>query len=162
MAAFARAMLVIPKTLAVNGAHDATELVSKLRAYHNAAQTKKDKKSYMYTGLDLDEGKCRNNLNAGVLEPAMSKVGGMEGRTGSKQKRHRETTRKKHTNKHKKKGKEKRTNERIQNKTKQKHTQKQVKMIRFATEAAVTLLRIDDAINMTPKQDPSGPQGNGY
>lgn len=110
VAAFARALLVIPKTLAVNGAHDATELVSKLRAYHNAAQTKKDKKNYMYTGLDLDKGKCRNNLTAGVLEPAISKV----------------------------------------------------KMIKFATEAAVTLLRIDDAISMNPKQDPQGPRGNGY
>jgi len=30
--------------LAVNGAYDATDLVAKLRAYHNAAQTSDDKK----------------------------------------------------------------------------------------------------------------------
>jgi T-complex protein 1 subunit alpha len=38
IAEFAQALLVIPKTLAVNAAQDATDLVSKLRAYHNASQ----------------------------------------------------------------------------------------------------------------------------
>jgi len=38
IAEFANALLVIPKTLAVNAAKDSTELVAKLRAYHNAAQ----------------------------------------------------------------------------------------------------------------------------
>lgn len=38
IAEFANALLVIPKTLAVNAAKDSTELVSKLRAYHNASQ----------------------------------------------------------------------------------------------------------------------------
>merc|ERR1719424_1760004 len=102
MAAFARSLLVIPKLLAVNGAHDATDLVAKLRAYHNAAQTNPSKAHFKYTGLDLDLGKVRNNLQAGVLEPAISKV----------------------------------------------------KMIKFATEAAITILRIDDSIEMNPKQDP--------
>jgi T-complex protein 1 subunit alpha len=74
VAAFARALLVIPKTLAVNGAFDATELISKLRAYHNSSQTNESKKDFKYTGLDLETGKVRNNLKAGVLEPAMSKV----------------------------------------------------------------------------------------
>lgn len=40
---FAQAMLVIPKTLAVNAAKDATELVAKLRTYHNHAQRSDDK-----------------------------------------------------------------------------------------------------------------------
>ena len=40
IAEFARSLLVIPKTLAVNAAQDATELVAKLRAFHNSAQTK--------------------------------------------------------------------------------------------------------------------------
>ena len=40
---FAQAMLVIPKTLAVNAAKDATELVAKLRTYHNHAQRSEDK-----------------------------------------------------------------------------------------------------------------------
>jgi T-complex protein 1 subunit alpha len=108
--AFAQALLVIPKTLAVNGAFDATDLVAKLRAYHNASQTDAKKAEYKYTGLDLVRGKVRNNLNAGVLEPAMSKV----------------------------------------------------KMIRFATEAAITILRIDDSMKMFAKQDPNNPVNNHY
>jgi T-complex protein 1 subunit alpha len=35
---FAEALLVIPKTLAVNAAQDATELVAKLCAFHHTAQ----------------------------------------------------------------------------------------------------------------------------
>lgn len=38
IAEFADALLVIPKTLAVNAAKDATELVAKLRATHYTAQ----------------------------------------------------------------------------------------------------------------------------
>lgn len=110
VAAFARALLVIPKTLAVNGALDATELISKLRAYHNASQTDESKAAYKYSGLDLEKGKVRNNLKAGVLEPAMSKL----------------------------------------------------KSIRFATEAAVTILRIDDSIKMTKAEDPNAPVQNHY
>lgn len=40
IAEFADALLVIPKTLAVNAAKDATELVAKLRAYHYTAQVR--------------------------------------------------------------------------------------------------------------------------
>jgi len=42
IAEFARSLLVIPKTLAVNAAQDATDLVAKLRAYHNSSITKPD------------------------------------------------------------------------------------------------------------------------
>lgn len=42
IAEFARSLLTIPKTLAVNAAQDATDLVAKLRAYHNSSQTKAD------------------------------------------------------------------------------------------------------------------------
>ncbi len=60
------------------------------------------KKALKHSGLDLVNGKVRNNLKAGVLEPAMSKV----------------------------------------------------KSLKFATEAAVTILRIDDMIKLIePKQD---------
>jgi len=110
VAAFSRALLVIPKTLAINGALDATELVSKLRAYHNASQLDPKKADYRFTGLDLDNGKVRNNLRAGVLEPAISKV----------------------------------------------------KSIRFATEAAITILRIDDSIVMSKKNDPKNPVQDDY
>lgn len=74
IAEFAEALLVIPKTLAVNAAHDATDLVAKLRVYHNEAQTKEDKKHYSRYGLDLIEGKVVDNVAAGVLEPAMTKL----------------------------------------------------------------------------------------
>lgn len=110
VAAFANAMLILPKTLCVNGAHDATELVSKLRAYQYAAQTEPDKADLRFTGLELDCGKLRDNLKAGVLEPAMSKV----------------------------------------------------KMIRFATEAAITILRIDDSIKMNPAEKPDRPHDDHY
>ena len=42
IAEFARSLLVIPKTLSVNAAQDATDLVAKLRSYHNSSQTKVD------------------------------------------------------------------------------------------------------------------------
>ena len=110
VACFAQSLLVIPKTLAVNGAYDATELVAQMRSRHHAAQTSKDHPEYRWSGLNLEDGAVRDNLKAGVLEPAISKV----------------------------------------------------KMIRFATEAAVTILRIDDAIKMNPAERPGGPGGNGY
>eukprot|EP00005_Dracoamoeba_jomungandri_P008234 CAMPEP_0174272826 /NCGR_PEP_ID=MMETSP0439-20130205/52531_1 /TAXON_ID=0 /ORGANISM="Stereomyxa ramosa, Strain Chinc5" /LENGTH=498 /DNA_ID=CAMNT_0015363619 /DNA_START=139 /DNA_END=1635 /DNA_ORIENTATION=- len=102
IAEFAEALLVIPKTLAVNAAKDATDLVAKLRAYHHAAQTNARKEEYSMCGLDLYNGKVRNNLKAGVLEPAISKI----------------------------------------------------KSIRFATEAAITILRIDDLITLEPAPQP--------
>jgi len=101
IAEFAEALLVIPKTLAVNAAKDATELVAKLRAHHNAAQTDTSKKHLANAGLDLVNGKVRNNLEAGVVEPALGKV----------------------------------------------------KMIKFATEATITILRIDDLIKLNPKRE---------
>lgn len=68
--------------------------------FHNASQKADDeeKKKLKFSGLDLLNGKIRNNLNAGVLEPAMSKI----------------------------------------------------KSMKFATEAAITILRIDDMIKLTP------------
>jgi len=117
VAAFAQALLILPKTLCVNGAFDSTELISKLRARHFAAQTqanenddKRNGHKYRYYGLDLEAGEVRDNLLAGVLEPAMSKI----------------------------------------------------KMIRFATEAAITILRIDDSIKMNPANKPDGPQHDDY
>lgn len=101
IAEFADALLVIPKTLAVNAAKDSTELVGTLRAAHGAAQSapKDDgKKKYMRYGLDLLNGQIRDNVTAGVLEPTMSKV----------------------------------------------------KSLKSAFEAAVSLLRIDDAIACAP------------
>ncbi|EGW30900.1 uncharacterized protein SPAPADRAFT_62812 [Spathaspora passalidarum NRRL Y-27907] len=78
IAEFANALLVIPKTLAMNAAKDASDLVSKLRTYHAAAQLAKDdddkRKKYKNYGLDLIEGKIVNEVTHGVLEPTMSKI----------------------------------------------------------------------------------------
>lgn len=106
IAEFARALLVIPKTLATNAALDATDLVAKLRAVHNASQTEDGREELRWIGLDLGEGKLRDSKAAGVLEPGMSKV----------------------------------------------------KSIKFATEAAITILRIDDMIKMQQQKA----QGNAY
>lgn len=46
IAEFAEALLTIPKTLVVNAALDATDLVAKLRAHHHAAQTDPSKKDW--------------------------------------------------------------------------------------------------------------------
>lgn len=84
IAEYASALLVIPKTLAVNAAQDATDLVAKLRAYHNAAlqdganERRRALKNY---GLELMQGGVRDNLNAGVLEPAMSKIKSLKSAT---------------------------------------------------------------------------------
>ncbi|KAH8117542.1 T-complex protein 1 [Phellopilus nigrolimitatus] len=111
IAEFANALLVIPKTLAVNAAKDSTELVAKLRSYHNAAQNASagdPKKALSRYGLDLLNGEVRDNVTAGVLEPTVSKV----------------------------------------------------RSLKSAFEAAVSLLRIDDAIHCVPEQkgepDPHG------
>ncbi|KAI9025350.1 T-complex protein 1 subunit alpha [Phycomyces nitens] len=84
VAEFANALLVIPKTLAVNAAKDSTELVSKLRAYHNSALGKgadPSKRAMKYYGLELINGQVRDNLKAGVLEPAMSKIKSLKSAT---------------------------------------------------------------------------------
>merc|ERR1712048_1138096 len=98
---FAEALLVIPRTLLVNAAKDAAELVPQLRAYHNKAQLNPEKyESLKWTGLDLIEGKPRDNYAAGVFEPTMIKS----------------------------------------------------KSIKLATEAALTILRVDDKIKLVPEQ----------
>lgn len=74
IAEFAQALLVIPKTLAVNAAQDATDLVSQLLTYHNTAQKVADKTDFRFMGLDLINGKVVNNMKCGVVEPAVSKV----------------------------------------------------------------------------------------
>lgn len=104
IAEFADALLVIPKTLAVNAAKDAIELVAKLRAYHHTARKSSDKGHLAEFGLDLVNGTIRNNVEAGVLEPMLAKI----------------------------------------------------KIIQFATEAAITILRIDDLIQLD--EDPSDEQ----
>lgn len=78
IAEFAAALLVIPKTLAVNAAKDSSELIAKLRSYHAASQQAKledgKRRNYRNYGLDLIKGKIVDEVQAGVLEPTISKV----------------------------------------------------------------------------------------
>ena len=79
-------MLIIPKTLAVNAAKDASELVAQLRSRHALSQRTAEgeanedeksvarKKNYRNYGLDLLRGRVVDEVKAGVLEPAMSKI----------------------------------------------------------------------------------------
>merc|ERR1712047_47244 len=62
IADFAKSLLVIPKTLSVNAAQDSSDLVAKLRAYHNTSQTKADSTHLKNYGLDLVEGAVRDNF----------------------------------------------------------------------------------------------------
>ncbi|CAL1535150.1 unnamed protein product [Lymnaea stagnalis] len=100
IAEFAQSLLVIPKQLAVNAAQDSTDLVAKLRAFHNTSQTRAEHNDLRWVGLDLYEGVVRDNKKAGVLEPAISKI----------------------------------------------------KSLKFATEAAITILRIDDMIKLVAEK----------
>jgi len=112
IAEYASALRVIPKTLAINAALDATDLMAKLITVHGAAQRppshddkknqKDDTSKYSRYGLELFNGTIRDNVEGGVLEPSMSKL----------------------------------------------------KCIQFATEAAITILRIDDMITLNPKPEP--------
>jgi len=112
VAQFASALLIIPKILSLNAAKDSVDLVSKLRAHHNLSQKKEEKQYMKNDGLDLVNGTIRDNLKAGVIEPAMSKI----------------------------------------------------KSLQFATEATISLLKIDDLILLNEKVDPkhSGDDGHGH
>jgi T-complex protein 1 subunit alpha len=86
IAEFAQSLLVIPKTLAVNAAKDASDLVAQLRARHALSQriqegeanedekTLARHKSYRNYGLDLTKGKVVDQIKAGVMEPSISKI----------------------------------------------------------------------------------------
>ncbi|KAK0393768.1 hypothetical protein QR680_000393 [Steinernema hermaphroditum] len=100
MAAFADALLVIPKTLAKNAAKDSISLCGKLRSFHSLVS---EEPKYKFAGLDLIKGTVGDRKSAGVLEPLISKV----------------------------------------------------KSLKFATEAAITILRIDDLIKLD-KVEPRG------
>lgn len=73
---FAEALYSIPKTLAINAAKDALDLLGKLRTFHYASQNSDnhERMQWKNVGLDLLKGTVRNNYTAGVFEPAISKV----------------------------------------------------------------------------------------
>jgi len=100
VAKFAQCLQVIPKTLAINAALDAADLVSKLRAFHNESQVNDARANFRFCGLDLMKGCIRDNKKAGVFEPTKIKT----------------------------------------------------KSLKLAAEAATTILRIDDQINLFPTE----------
>jgi T-complex protein 1 subunit alpha len=103
-AEFADAILIIPKTLLVHASKDAIELAAKLRTFHYACQLNNctiRNSDFAQFGFDLIHGTIRKNLDAGVLEPTISKT----------------------------------------------------KILQFATEAAITILRIDDFIRITESDE---------
>lgn len=82
---FAQSLLVVPKTLAVNAAKDAADLVALLRSCHAKSQRVEEegkdteklaaqRKAYKNYGLDLTRGKLVDEIKQGVLEPSISKV----------------------------------------------------------------------------------------
>jgi T-complex protein 1 subunit alpha len=73
---FAEALYIIPKTLAINAAKDATDLLAKLRTLHYTSQNtdNQERLQWKNCGLDLLKGTIRNNYNHGVLEPGISKL----------------------------------------------------------------------------------------
>jgi len=103
IAEFAEALLTIPKTLAMNAALDAIDLLATLKVRHAASQKADDpkKKDYKWYGLDLMNGTVRSSVQAGVLEPMVSKL----------------------------------------------------KSLKFATEAAITIIRIDDLVKIAPEPE---------
>lgn len=78
MAEFAEALLVLPKTLIMNGAKDCIDLIARLRASHYASQTAppedKVRRALCWSGLDLGTGRVRDSVQAGILEPSMVKI----------------------------------------------------------------------------------------
>ena len=67
VAKFAQCLQVIPKTLAINAALDAADLVSKLRAFHNESQCNEARAGFRFCGLDLVKGCIRDNKKAGEI-----------------------------------------------------------------------------------------------
>jgi T-complex protein 1 subunit alpha len=73
---FAEALYIIPKTLALNAAKDALDLIAKLRTFHYASQNSDnaERQQWKNCGLDLIKGTIRNNYTAGLFEPSISKL----------------------------------------------------------------------------------------
>lgn len=110
IAEFARAMLSIPKQLAVNAGLDSTELVARLRSCHSSSQSKAENAHYKWYGLDLENQTVADCNTLGVFEPIVSKI----------------------------------------------------KSLKFATEAAITILRIDDLIKLREEKESRHPEDEDY
>jgi hypothetical protein len=77
---------VIPKTLSVNAAQDATELVAALRAEHYKAQADPLAHPRLhFAGLDLVDGVIRDNLAYGVVRTQATTAGNSSSRKQQQQ-----------------------------------------------------------------------------
>lgn len=74
IAEFARSLLIIPNTLALNAASSSIDLIAKLRAFWNETQVDPECKSLKWIGLDLVTDKPWENKQTGVYEPTIVKV----------------------------------------------------------------------------------------
>lgn len=128
---------IIPKTLAVNAAKDATELVAKLRAFHYSAQTNPEKKALAQVQYVLCAGTIASFVDSAarpfpglhvtapfsslalLLQSGLDLVGGT-------------------------------IRDNIAAGVVEPALSK-LKIIQFATEAAITILRIDDLIRLEPE-----------
>lgn len=83
---FAQSLLIVPRTLAVNAALDASELTAQLRSRHAISQRTQgndtsenekniaQKNNFKNYGLDLTHGKVVDEIKFGVMEPSMGKI----------------------------------------------------------------------------------------
>ena len=72
---FARSLLVIPNTLAVNAAQDSTDLVAKLRVSHKEAQVDPELTNLKWIGQWYTHD---NKQEAGKVEPTIVKVNSLK------------------------------------------------------------------------------------
>lgn len=70
---FGEALMQIPKILLLNSGLEINDLIDKLRIVHKAA-IEDESIHFLQYGLDLFEGRIRNNIINGVVEPTISKI----------------------------------------------------------------------------------------
>ena len=70
---FGEALMQIPRTLLLNSGLGTGNLIDKLRIIHKTG-TDDFSNLYVHYGLDLFEGRIRNNIKNGVVEPTISKI----------------------------------------------------------------------------------------
>ncbi|KAK9234700.1 chaperonin Cpn60/TCP-1 family [Lipomyces kononenkoae] len=70
VAAFAKALEVIPRQLCDNAGFDATDLLNRLRMRHSRGE--------IWAGVDFDSGDISNNMEKFVWEPALVKINAIQ------------------------------------------------------------------------------------
>lgn len=73
MAAFAKALEIIPRQLCDNAGIDATDVLNKLRMLHARGE--------MWAGVDIESEGVANNMEKFVWEPSLVKINALSGAT---------------------------------------------------------------------------------